>query len=123
MMKNNLAFTHWTCFDCRKSFAKEPVGKDQSARKCSDCAMDMIDMGAYFEPPRRLSQKRWKVMKVLADYGYKFRSEGSQAYIKAFILQVKNPRIMDVIERIESEKRQAAKSQVKQRELVWERTK
>lgn len=44
-------------------------------------------------------------MKVLADYGYKFRSEGSKSYIKAFILQVKNPRIADVIERIQSDQR------------------
>ena len=97
-------FTHWACFDCRKSFAKEPVVKDASARKCPECAKPMIDMGAYFEPPRKLSKKRWEVMKVLADYGYKFQSEGSKAYIKSFILQAKNPRVSDVIERIEAEK-------------------
>jgi hypothetical protein len=61
----------------------------------------MIDMGAYFEPPRRLSEKRWKVVKVLADYGYKFNSEDSKYYIQNRILQAKNPRVADVIERIE----------------------
>lgn len=64
----------------------------------------MIDMGAYFEPPRRLSKKRWEVMKVLADYGYTFHSEGTKAYIKTFILQKKNPRVEDVIERIKEQR-------------------
>ncbi|MCA1626115.1 MAG: hypothetical protein LC768_16785 [Acidobacteria bacterium] len=65
----------------------------------------MIDMGAYFEPPRKLNKKRWEVMKVLADYGYKFNSKDSQIYIQNRILQAKNPRVADVIERIELEKR------------------
>lgn len=100
MTKNKFAFTHWACFDCRKSFAKEPVAKDASPRKCPECAKPMIDMGAYFEPPRKLSKKRWEVMKVLADYDYKFQSEGSKVWIEWQILQKKNPRIEDVIERI-----------------------
>lgn len=103
-MKSDFAFTHWACFECRKSFAKEPVGREGNPRKCPDCAKPMIDMGAYFEPPRKLSRKRWEVMKILADYGYKFNSEGAKVYIKTFILQAKNPRIVDVVERIESEK-------------------
>lgn len=100
-MKRNFASTHWACFDCRKSFAKE---ESKTPRKCLECAEPMIDMGAYFEPPRKLSVKRWAVMKVLADYGYKFQSKGSKAYIKAFILQTKNPRVADVMERIKSER-------------------
>lgn len=104
-MKKEISFTHWACFECRKSFAKPPVVKDGEPRKCPECAKSMIDMGAYFEPPRKLSKKRWEVMKVLADNGYKFRSEESKSYIKAFILQTKNPRLADVIERIQSDKR------------------
>ncbi len=93
-------YTHWACFDCRKSFAKD---ESASARKCPECAKAMIDMGAYFEPPRRLSKKRWEVMKVLADYGYKFNTKDSKIYIQNHILQAKNPRLTDVIERIELE--------------------
>ena len=74
-------------------------------RKCPECAKPMIDMGAYFEPPRHLSEKRWAVMKVLADYGYKFNTEDSKIYIQNRILQARNPRVADVIERIESDKR------------------
>lgn len=98
------AYTHWACFDCRKSFAKEPISSGEPPRKCPECAKEMIDMGAYFEPPRKLNKKRWEVMKVLADYGYKFNSEGTKVYIQNRILQAKNPRVTDVIERIESEK-------------------
>jgi transposase-like protein len=100
-MKNNFASTHWACFNCRKSFAKEA---SESPRKCPECAKAMIDMGAYFEPPRRLSEKRWAVMKVLADYGYRFNTKDSKIYIQNRILQAKNPRLAEVIERIELEK-------------------
>ena len=103
-MKNDFAFTHWACFDCRKSFAKEPAGGNGTARKCPECMKAMIDMGAYFEPPRKLNKKRWAVMKVLADAGYKFNTKDSQIHIQNRILQAKNPRIVDVIERIELEK-------------------
>ncbi len=94
-------FTHWACFDCRKSFAKD---ESDVPRKCPECAKPMIDMGAYFEPPRKLNVKRWEVMKVLADYGYKFNTKDSFIYIQNRILQAKNPRVADVIERIELER-------------------
>ena len=94
-------FTHWACFDCRKSFAKS---ESASARKCPECAKLMTDMGAFFEPPRKLNAKRWTVMKVLADAGYRFNTKETFVYIQNRILQAKNPRVADVIERIEAEK-------------------
>jgi DNA-directed RNA polymerase subunit RPC12/RpoP len=100
-------YTRWACFDCRKSFAKDA---SETPRKCPECAGAMIDMGAYFEPPRRLSKKRWEVMKVLADNGYKFNDRDSRVYIQNRILQVKNPRVADVIERIETERRRKKES-------------
>ena len=96
-------FTHWACFDCRKSFAKET---SRQPRKCPECVAPMTDMGAYFEPPRRLNKKRWEVMKVLAEHGFRFNTKDSQIYIQNRILQVKNPRIADEIERIEAERQQ-----------------
>ncbi len=105
-MKNNFASTHWACFNCRKSFAKEA---SESPRKCPECAKAMIDMGAYFEPPRKLNKKRWAVMKVLADYGYKFNTKDSKIYIQNRVLQAKNPRLADVIDRIELEKQRKQK--------------
>ena len=69
----------------------------------------MIDMGAYFAPPRKLNKKRWEVMKVLADYGYKFNTKDTQIFIQNRILQVKNPRVADVLERIEEQKRKQSK--------------
>jgi hypothetical protein len=94
-------YTHWACFDCRKSFAKE---MSPLARKCPECARPMIDMGAFFEPPRKLNKKRWEIMKILADAGYKFNTKDAQIYIQNRILQAKNPRAADVLERIEAEK-------------------
>lgn len=100
-MKKGFDFTHWACFDCRKSFAKE---ESVSARKCPECTKLMTDMGAFFEPPRKLSVKRWSVMKVLADNGFRFNTKDSQIYIQNRILQAKNPRVADVIDRVELEK-------------------
>lgn len=100
-MKNSFAFTHWACFDCRKSFAKE---QSETPRKCPECAKPMTDMGAFFEPPRKLNAKRWALMKVLADAGYRFNTKDSRIYIQNRILQAKNPRVADVLERIKLEK-------------------
>lgn len=94
-------FTHWACFDCRKSFAKDA---SPTPRKCPECARPMIDMGAYFEPPRKQNKKRWEVMKILADRGLRFNTKDAKIYIQNRILQAKNPRAADVIERIEVEK-------------------
>lgn len=94
-------YTKWACFDCRKSFAKEPVGENEQKRVCPDCRQPMNDMGIYFEPPRKLNKKRWEIMKVLAEHGFKFQTEETKHYVQNHILQAKNPRIADVIERIE----------------------
>jgi hypothetical protein len=95
-------YTHWACFECRKSFAKT---ESRTARKCPECAREMTDMGPYFEPPRRLNKRRWEVMRVLADAGLRFNTKDSQIYIQNRILQAKNPRVADVLERIEEERR------------------
>jgi hypothetical protein len=100
--KNVFAFTHWACFDCRKSFAKEPL--IEGARKCPECAKPMTDMGAFFEPPRKLNVKRWAIMKILADHDFRFNTKEAQIFIQNRLLQAKNPRAVDVVERIELER-------------------
>jgi hypothetical protein len=81
----------------------------ENPRKCPECAALMTDMGAFFEPPRKLNKKRWEVMKVLADNGYRFNTKDSKIYIRNRILQAKNPRVADMIERIELEKQKNQK--------------
>ena len=98
-------FTHWACFDCRKSFSKD---ESPTPRKCPECAGPMTDMGKYFEPPRKAAVKRWQVMKVLADRGLRFNSRDSKVYIDNRILVVANPRLADVIDRIDEEERRKA---------------
>lgn len=61
-------------------------------------------MGPYFEPPRKAAAKRWQVMKAIADSGLRFNSKDAKVFIDGRILVVKNPRIADVIERIEDER-------------------
>src|SRR5215204_1157018 len=95
-------YTHWACFDRRKSFSKEA---SETPRKCPDCVKPMINMGPYFEPPRKAAVKRWLVMKVLADNDLRFNSKDAKVFIDSRILVVKNPRVADVIDRVEEERR------------------
>src|SRR5262245_24390765 len=52
---------HWVCFECRKMFKRpfraENDGLDPTAPArpyvCPQCRKPMINMGLYFEPPRR----------------------------------------------------------------------
>jgi hypothetical protein len=112
-------YTHWACFDCRKSFHKlPPSGSESEARGCPECSKEMCDMGVYFEPPRKQAKKSWELARLLGESGYKFQTEGSVAYIKAFILGSKRPRIDDVRLNIESDRR--LKNDGKSRErLRW----
>ena len=66
---------HWVCFTCRKMFRK-------SAQNCvcPECAEPMIEMGAYFEPPKKSNPRMWEVLKELACDGYRFRTEASRAF-------------------------------------------
>lgn len=102
-------FTHWACFDCRKSFAKEISA---TPRKCPECTRPMTDMGAFFEPPRKLNKKRWEIMKILADYGYRFNSKDAKNYIQSRFLQAKNPRAADVVEKIGEERLKKQNSEI-----------
>src|SRR5262249_26064437 len=88
------------------------------------------------EPPRRQASKAWAIMRLLAENGYTFQTEGSKAYIEHFILAVgklriqnvigltaKRPRIQDVIERIEQEKHWINKLREKNRLDEYKREK
>jgi len=110
-------FTHWACFDCRKSFHKRP---SETAWKCPDCTKPMTDMGIYFEPPVRKALKKWKVLRVLGENGYKFQTEASRFYIEEYILIEKNPSPEWVRKVIKFRKRERVEFEIKQR-LRWEK--
>ncbi len=67
--------------------------------------MPMTDMGPYFEPPRKVAVKRWRVMKVLSENEFRFNTKEAKVFIESRILMIRNPRLADVIERIEDELR------------------
>ena len=75
----------------------------------------MTDMGIYFEPPRKQAKKKWEVMQLLAESGYKFQTEGGKVYIEKFILRAKNPRLSLVKKTIEADKEARLKSEQEQR--------
>src|SRR4051812_12825530 len=62
-------YTHWACFDCRKSFHNPPLMAD-AKRTCPECGETMWDMGVYFEPLRRQARKAWTIIQLLAESGY-----------------------------------------------------
>ncbi len=94
-------YTHWACFNCRKSFKY----LQQAARLCTKCGEEMRDMGYYFEPPRQRDKKSWSIMKLIWESGYRFQTERAKAFIKSFILMSKRPRIEDVRDRINQVRR------------------
>src|SRR5262249_45931802 len=123
-------YTHWVCFECRKSSHNLPVpdSEKRKNRRCPDCGEQMRDMGIYFEAPRKQARKAWAILRLLAENGYIFQTEGSKSYIEHFILAVgklriqnviglaaKRPRIQDVIKRIEQEKKLTNKLKEKNR--------
>jgi len=57
-------------------------------------------MGTYFEPPRLHNKRDWEVMRILAVNGFTFHSEGSKAYVEAFILGKNRPNPNEVQSRI-----------------------
>ena len=80
---------HWVCFDCRKMF-KRPARPENVASgpltsacpyRCPQCGESMRDMGVYFEPPRRRDISGWARMKLLAEFGMGFYTEGGKSYI------------------------------------------
>ena len=98
-------YTHWACFDCRKSFHDLPLPSkgdtgSKGARKCRDCGNVMTDMGVYFEPPRRTAKRAWEISRLLSENGYSFQTEGNVAFIKSCILGARNTGIERVRNRI-----------------------
>ena len=89
---------HWVWFDCRKMFRKP--SRWQGVRlgdkppipnhECPECKKPMRDMGVYFEPPRRNAVRMWEIMRLVADNGMSFHSEGSKAYVEGFIFEMRN---------------------------------
>ena len=99
---------HWTCFACRKTFRQIgrwnlPAEEQRRLASCGDrevrcpeCKQPMRNMGAYFETPRRNDRRAWEVARILADNGLTFGTEGSKAYIEAFITGRQRPNVRKV---------------------------
>jgi hypothetical protein len=101
---------HWVCFGCRKMFRKSSRwlsdGADSTPRHlCPQCRQPMRDMGKYFEPPRALDRRSWEIMRRVADAGLFFHSEGSKAFINAFIIGKLRPSPSAVFARLAEHQR------------------
>jgi hypothetical protein len=55
----------------------------KSARECvcPQCAKPMIEMGAYFEPPKQSNRRMWELLEALALTGFRFHTEDSRERI------------------------------------------
>jgi hypothetical protein len=62
-------------------------------------------MGKYFAPPRALDKRSWEIMRRIADSGFSFHSEGSRAFINAFIIGKLRPSPSSVSARIAEHQR------------------
>jgi len=72
-------------------------------------------MGVYFEPPARRAKKAWQIMELLWINGYRFPSEGSKAYVDAFILKGARNRVGEIRRRIELERGARERSRISER--------
>ena len=75
----------------------------------------MVDMGIYFEPPRKQAKRKWAVIELLAENGYKFQTEGAKVFIEKFVLGAKNPGFLQVKETIEAENQARIKRKQQER--------
>jgi hypothetical protein len=41
---------------------------------CPQCAVAMVEMGAYFEPPKQSCKRMWELLETLALTGYRFNT-------------------------------------------------
>jgi len=48
---------------------------------CPQCAKAMVEMGAYFEPPKQSSKRMWELLEALALTGFRFDTEDSRERI------------------------------------------
>jgi hypothetical protein len=55
--------------------------KSTQACVCPQCANAMIEMGAYFEPPRQSNQRLWELLEALAMTGFRFHTKEDWAKI------------------------------------------
>lgn len=78
-----LAYAHYVCFDCRKSFApssrRDPKAfgviaerTRQGPRKCPDCGRPLFELGLAFKPPRQRDRRTWKLLEAKARAGDQF---------------------------------------------------
>ncbi len=61
-------------------------------------------MGIYFEPPSRRAKRAWAAMRVIAEGGYRFQTEGGKAYIERYFLAKGRPGVEEVRRRVEAHK-------------------
>jgi len=71
--------TNNVCFPCRRS-VKQRRGRNDAV-KCPECGAPMTDMGIYFKVPPRRSDNQWRKVKLVADAGLRFHSEGTAALL------------------------------------------
>jgi len=57
----------------------------KKAVKCNECNSIMVDMGYLFPAPRKRDTKKWKIMQLLARYGFGFHTGGQKDYIQTVI--------------------------------------
>jgi uncharacterized protein (DUF433 family) len=104
----DLNLEHWVCFECRKMFKRpfrienDNVNPKSPAHPyfCPQCREQMINMGLHFEPPRQEDIASWERMRLLADFGYFFYSEGAKSYIQYFFLSSPPPSLRELRRRL-----------------------
>jgi hypothetical protein len=72
-------------------------------------------MGIYFEPPPSRAKRAWAIMELLSRSGYRFQTEGSKAFIDAFILITRRPTLEGVRRRVDVLRQELEEGRMKTR--------
>lgn len=80
------------CFNCRKSY-NHPLKTEQiRSSKCPECGNEMEELSQLFQPPKQSDKKKWDVVKLLVDNGFKYHHIWEEEFknVKGEIIRYQN---------------------------------
>ena len=62
------------CLECRTSYSKGSDFENDTESNYPQCCKKMILVNHKFKPPKKTEIKKWKMVKLLVDNGFKFQA-------------------------------------------------
>ena len=62
------------CLESRTSYSKGSDFENHIESNCPQCGLKMILVNHKFKPPKKSEVKKWKMVKLLVENGFKFQA-------------------------------------------------